>query len=334
MKRLDYAEFYITNVCNLNCQRCNRFNNYAFSGHMEWQNHSNQYRAWSQRLEIDRIGILGGEPMLHPNFVSWVRYVADLWPKANIMIISNGTQLRKHPDLYHLFRDYQGRIRLDISRHDAGAREQTLKDIESIYPGSFEKFYLSDIKHYEVTGEHGTWTHSDRPEIRWPIDPVQIGAEIWQDKSYRVVYRDACATIRYSDADCFDESVVRWDQANQRLHTSGSLSDPVKAAKNCNCKFSHHFLHGRLYKCGIVAVLPDFLEQFDVDMEPEHRSLLHSYRAAEHDWPDQLLDDFLSNLSQGQAVPQCALCPETHAPEAFVAGTKKIKIQKIKQGAL
>ena len=38
--RLNYAEFYITNVCNLNCTECNRFNNYHFSGHQRWDDYS------------------------------------------------------------------------------------------------------------------------------------------------------------------------------------------------------------------------------------------------------------------------------------------------------
>jgi hypothetical protein len=334
MKKLEYAEFYITNVCNLNCQRCNRFNNYAFSGHVDWQSHANDYVAWSRRLDIDRIGILGGEPMLHPEFVSWVKHVADLWPRANVMIISNGTQLRRHPDLYDLFQQYHGRIRLDISRHNALAREQTLRDIESIYPRGFERFDLVDANTHDITGAHGHWTHSSTPENRKVIDPDVIGPEIWQDKSFQVVYRDRYATIRYSDADNFDEAVIRWDAVNRRLYTNSTLSNPDIAASNCNCKFSHHFLHGRLYKCGIVAVLPEFLKQFPVDMPNDHRVLLDSYAAAEHDWDDQRLDAFIDNLSQGSSVPQCALCPETHDPEKFVAGTKKIKIHRLTPGVL
>lgn len=36
MNRLDYMEFYITNVCNLTCTGCNRFNNYKFKGFQRW----------------------------------------------------------------------------------------------------------------------------------------------------------------------------------------------------------------------------------------------------------------------------------------------------------
>lgn len=328
MKQLEYVEFYITNVCNLNCPRCNRFNNYAFSGHMRWDDHANEYIAWSKILDIKRIGILGGEPMLHPEFLLWIQSVADLWPNADIMIISNGTQLHRHQGFYDLLQQYRGRIRLDISRHNAAARQQTLNDIENLYPHGFQKFELTDHEEYQRTGKHGYWTDARYHDQRYEIDPKKIGPEIWQDKSFQVVYRDSHATIRYSNADSFDESVMRWDSVSQRLYTLEELSDPVKAAKNCACKFSHHFLHGKLFKCGIVAVLPEFLQQFDVEMKPEHRTLLRSYQPAQHTWSDDQLDEFLQNLSSGSGISQCALCSETHHAEKFSAGTKKISIRK------
>ena len=42
MNRLDYCEFYITNVCNLSCNGCNRFNNYKFRGFQRWEDSKGQ----------------------------------------------------------------------------------------------------------------------------------------------------------------------------------------------------------------------------------------------------------------------------------------------------
>jgi len=329
MMHLEYAEFYITNVCNLNCSDCNRFNNYAFAGHMNWEDHANDYTEWSKILDLDRIGILGGEPMLHPKFDQWVHNIAALWPRANIMIMSNGTQLDRWPDIYNLLKQYQGRVRLDISRHNAKFKEETLEKIQSLYPSTYTKFFLNTHEQSESTGSHGYYVTSESSE-RHPIDPSIISPVIWADKSYEVVYRDQYATIRYTTADIFDAAVVKLDTINKKLFLDNALSDANKAVNNCSCKHSHHFLNGRLYKCGITAVLPELFKQFDVVATEEKKSLLSTYQPAEWSWDKSLLDQFINNLSLGQSIPQCSLCPEYHQPNFFAADTKKIKIEKLR----
>jgi organic radical activating enzyme len=329
--KLEYAEFYITNVCNLNCPRCNRYNNYAFSGHFRWEDHANEYRAWAQRLEINRIGILGGEPMSHPGFIEWVERIAEIWPQSQIMIMSNGTYLRKYPDLFDWLDSWSGRIRLDITRHNASKRDATLDDIESLYHRGFEKFVLNSFESFSATGKHGYMIHSNSPNTKIDIDPMKIGSEIWADKSYQYVYRKNGVVIRYADADKFDESVVRLDQSKNRLYLTANLGDAEKAAAQCNCKYSHHFLDGKLYKCGVVAVLPKFLQQFPVEASQEKLDILRAYQPACHDWSDPDLQNFLDNLSQGQSIKQCSLCPESFQWEEFAATTKKIKIERIRE---
>ena len=80
------VEFYITNVCNLTCRGCNRFNNYNFKGHQLWADHANAYEAWAKRLDLPRIVIIGGEPTLNPDLELWASNLRRLWPDSVIMI--------------------------------------------------------------------------------------------------------------------------------------------------------------------------------------------------------------------------------------------------------
>ena len=50
MNRLNYMEFYITNVCNLTCTGCNRFNNYKFKGFQRWADYKEEYTQWSKEF--------------------------------------------------------------------------------------------------------------------------------------------------------------------------------------------------------------------------------------------------------------------------------------------
>ena len=66
------AEFYITNVCNLTCSNCNRFNNYNFRGWQRWSDYANEYSIWANKVRLQRITILGGEPLLNPTILDWI----------------------------------------------------------------------------------------------------------------------------------------------------------------------------------------------------------------------------------------------------------------------
>jgi molybdenum cofactor biosynthesis enzyme MoaA len=43
--KINLLEVYITNVCNLSCRGCNRFNNYNFKGHQLWADHADEYET-------------------------------------------------------------------------------------------------------------------------------------------------------------------------------------------------------------------------------------------------------------------------------------------------
>lgn len=66
--QISKVEFYITNVCNLNCSRYNRFNDHAFKGWQKWSDYAHAYAKWSEKIEIDQIVILGGKPATRKAF--------------------------------------------------------------------------------------------------------------------------------------------------------------------------------------------------------------------------------------------------------------------------
>jgi organic radical activating enzyme len=322
MLSLEYCEFYITNVCNLNCPRCNRYNNYAFSGHQRWDDYADIYQAWSKRLDIPRIGILGGEPLLNPDFDKWLKGIARLWPDSNIFINSNGTQLDRWPDLYRWLDEYKGRVRLDINRHNREDRPATLAKIESLFPGTYRKFYVNS------DGASGYFTESPNHDQQYLFKEHNIGPEIWEDTTFEIAYRDQNSIlIRYATADVFDNISVEFDSDTGSLRMP-YMSDAERAISNCGNKWSHHLSKGKLYKCSVTAVLPDFVQQYKVSMSDQQRELVTGYKAAEVTWSDSDLSTFLDNLKGCHSIAQCQLCPENFSYERFSAGRNKIRIEK------
>jgi hypothetical protein len=96
---LDKVEFYITNVCNLNCDQCNRFNDYKFAGWQRWSDYADVHRRWAEVVDIKQIVILGGEPLLNPSINEWIVGLSKLW-KRPVQILTNGTRLNHTPGLY------------------------------------------------------------------------------------------------------------------------------------------------------------------------------------------------------------------------------------------
>ena len=76
----DRLEFYITNVCNLTCNGCNRYNNYKFSGFWPWAEAEPVIRAWAEKIDVRHPVILGGEPLLHPDIVNWITGLREIFP--------------------------------------------------------------------------------------------------------------------------------------------------------------------------------------------------------------------------------------------------------------
>ena len=114
IKLFPVVEFYITNVCNLDCRGCNRFNNYNFKGHSYWDDTADEIEKWSKRLDLPRITILGGEPTLNPDLEKWCSNLRRLWPMAVIMIQTNGTYQR--PEHLTFWEKYK--VGFGLSLHD------------------------------------------------------------------------------------------------------------------------------------------------------------------------------------------------------------------------
>ena len=139
---LEYAEFYITNVCNLACRNCNRFNDQDFRGRYDFD--ADLYEPWSRRLDLHRLAILGGEPTYHPGLISWVEGLTRLWPDTYRMLITNGTRL-DYPGLHQALAQLEWE--LEINLHQPTDTQFTRRILDSMHRE------LGPLTHVE----HGCW---------------------------------------------------------------------------------------------------------------------------------------------------------------------------------
>jgi len=255
---LTYAEFYITNVCNLTCPQCNRFNNRKFKGHYEFD--LDKYQEWADAVDIQKCSILGGEPTLNPNLAQWIRGIRTCWPTTQGKLATNGTRFQFTSDVVSALAESNWEV--CVSVHNDLMREHVLNEIIKTFGYcQFKEFvyYNGFLGGMRVTSQDG---------IRFEItNGANFHTNIFKDGKYQLHNSDA-----------------------ELAHTACTM-------KNC-----HHFIDAKLYKCGVVYLLPEYFRQTGHPV-PE---LYNQYQPLTASAITQTaLDDLNKN-----AIPQCQFCPE------------------------
>jgi organic radical activating enzyme len=300
--RLKYAEVYITNVCNYSCTHCQSLNNFSFKGHQRWEDHENEYRRLSGQLDIDQIQIIGGEPTLNPDFEKWVEEISNLWPNAKLQIATNGTRLDKlTKEIYQILLKHKGT--LWITCHDIQLYDRFL---------DFSKTFLNKIVSDNVSNDD--WKRDYERSKTDPTVKLKTVSRKMTDENDVEVILDWSQSFVSSVIDLLD---------NQSL-TMKYNSDPVQAHDICYFKNCHQINKGKVYKCPLVSVLPDFLNQFDINMSADDKSLAYSYEPLT---ADKDISKFVNSIDN--AIPQCKFCPANYTKHNFVGTDKKIKIISI-----
>ena len=113
--------------------------------------------TWLDRIDIPDFGIMGGEPMINPEWRQWIRGVRTLMPNSQIRFTTNGLLLNRAPDLLDICREV-GNIVLKITVHvDNAELEQQIEKIYQSLP-------------WEPVTEHGICRHQIENCVRFQVN--------------------------------------------------------------------------------------------------------------------------------------------------------------------
>lgn len=284
--KINQVEFYITNVCNLACPGCNRFNNYKFRGYQKWADYAEVYQRWADELKIGSISILGGEPLLNPDILDWITGVHQLWPSSSCNVVTNAFHLNKVDGLYDTILN-RPNVRLEIGIHNKAHKPKIFNEIENFLTGPLEYQFNNDNKYRE----------------------------------YMLISDANGVTIKVEYNWWFHQGSLIAQENGFTLHQS----DPEKAHSNCHMSTCHHFIKGKLYKCGVVALLPEFAEQYNVHLSDSDRDLMLGYQPLTIDHSYESKELFIKNLPN--VIDQCKFCPEVyHGDQIFALEKKELKV--------
>lgn len=92
---LNYLEMNVVDQCNLNCKGCAHFSNISDNNFVELEQYKNDLLKISQKFNLYNFRILGGEPLLHPQFADLIEYARIIFPKCTIVVVTNGLLIPK-----------------------------------------------------------------------------------------------------------------------------------------------------------------------------------------------------------------------------------------------
>lgn len=291
---LDKLEFYITNVCNLTCSNCNRYNNFHFRGWAAWDDYAEDLERLSQSVHVQKPVILGGEPLLNPDIVKWIRGLQRLWPRSySAQIQSNGTRIDRVPGLYQALAEVAGSW-IGVSIHRPEDREEIFARIRRFLQG----------------------------EIAYSEDPNNSMGSVYQ-------FRDSNGVeVHVWNNDMFGNTNVI-ERPNGRFGLYNS--NPERAHEICSFRKwkNYHWIRGRIYKCGPVALMPEFDQQHNFDISDQDRAILNGYAGLGIDELESRGQEFFSTIDD--VIPQCKFCPETieYRPVYFTNTKKSWRVESV-----
>jgi len=238
----------ITQACNLACLGCTNYSDLTHRGYVSWSQGSIWLEAWLERMDIPDFGIIGGEPLINPQWRDWIMGVRSLMPTAQIRLTTNGLLLHQYPDIIDTLIDI-GNVSFKISVHvQDAALEDFINDIMQRYQ-------------WQPVIEHGISRFSTHNRVRLHIKRPDTFV-----KTYRNHYADMMPW--HSDPDeafacCVQQTCPLLHQGKiYKCSTSGLLSDVLARFGNPNLDQWHQYLEPGIAADCTDSILRKFIDNF------------------------------------------------------------------------
>ncbi len=148
-------ELHLVDHCNLNCRGCTHFSPLAEKNFLSKQDFEKDFCRLSDLTQgnVDYIHLLGGEPLLHPDILFFLKRARDFFNETAINLITNGILLKKQNDKFY-----------------ETCRENKINIILTYYPINldlnfiYKKFVSYNIK-YEIYGQRERERERERERI-------------------------------------------------------------------------------------------------------------------------------------------------------------------------
>lgn len=140
LKSLQF-EIHLVEHCNLNCAGCDNFSSLANPEFLAVSEFEKDFTRLRELFgdNCQRIYLMGGEPLLHPDLTQFMEISRKLFPTTLIMIITNGILLSRLPmDFWEKCHEYH--IDVGISQYPVHIEKTVIKERAMQYSVSVQWF--------------------------------------------------------------------------------------------------------------------------------------------------------------------------------------------------
>jgi len=197
---LPYLETMISNACTLACQNCTNYSDYHMKGSLRYADFEPVLDAWNERIEIDCMGFIGGEPMINPELKTFMRETQRKLKKS-VMLVTNATLWHRWPNFIDFVKD-MGSVHLKFSVHQPSEEyiHNAIKDVMDnvawepvTVTRDFKQFKNDDYSLMFTIDSHNrfirTWRGTNYYDMKpYNNDPVEAYKRC-QQKSCPLLYK-------------------------------------------------------------------------------------------------------------------------------------------------
>lgn len=280
---------YITDSCALSCQGCVTHNNFALGQHLSLDHARARIQAWSAVIHVERLYVMGGEALLHPDLGAWIEFLSETISADRRTIVTAGRDLDRRAgdiaDYMELGWD------CEVSAHSQEDYHRTLA-----WWREFAQNIDQNISHEQLRDQHGV---TDYYSLEGGEPIMQIGL------------RDEFYTPEYH----IEEGRLTWPKLT-----------PMRAAhRACPAKTCAYLVDGVMYSCPVQATLPRLARRFEI-VGPA-QALAEQDLGWDPLTATKPVSAWFRNIAQPKS--QCSLCswPRKRAPIGD-PGVKKIHLVK------
>lgn len=171
--KLCYFNVNLVDHCNLNCKYCDHFSPISEEKYVNIKDLERDFKRISSLVSIYSVGLMGGEPLLHPQLPEILKMSRRVLPKTRLRIYTNGILLNQQPEIFwETCRDYN--IAIAISRYPIKL------DLKTIYNTAIK--YKVDVKFYDGTLHKFKTMFKLAFDMEGKQDPNEMSRICWQNK--------------------------------------------------------------------------------------------------------------------------------------------------------
>lgn len=150
---IPYVETMLSYACTLSCRSCTNYSDYGMKGTVRWADAEGWFQKWAERVEFEKIGMMGGEPLINPDLYLFIRGLRKIFPSTRLRLITNVTLWKNWPDLLDVISEV-GNMELKFSVHqkDAAYLKTAITDVMGKFPWKEEDdHYVHESLRFEVS---------------------------------------------------------------------------------------------------------------------------------------------------------------------------------------